>query len=299
MGIEDIKLREISIFLELLKVQSVRELSRNHNIPPGQVSKIIKGLEKKVGISLLDRSISGVRANARAHELMVIFEGLQKFQHQLEGETTDQESLQTLTVACASFFSTHFLPKVFSKTQAEFPAVRLRLVDLAPNQFVSVGLRNGFQICVHMGNLDWPRTWTSVQVGQIRWILCCRAKHPILKNKTLREILKHPFVVPVYWSSEGLRYGNDNCPVPLRQRKAGYETATAASAAEIVKSTDQLAFLPEIVLQPYLERREIDVIEVPSWKAVTEPVFLTVKSDHVSQRFFNAFLEACKTKMQL
>jgi DNA-binding transcriptional LysR family regulator len=287
MGIEDIKLREVNLFLSLLKLKSVRELGRQENMQPGQVSKWIASLERKVGSPLIVRSASGIRPTARAVELLPIFEKMHTLGQKLNGETVKNET-NVYSFASSSFFSTHLIPLIITGLKDD---TKIKMIDLAPTNFIPAALRGAFEFCLHSRKLDWPQTWTTREVGSLKWHIYARKKHPILKNPGRKSILKYPFVIPIFWTPDGTQYGDDQCPIPLSQRIKGHETATAASAAEIVKATDQLAFLPEI-----LARRpefSLEVVKMPG-KAIEKPVYLSVKNTTVKQSDFDLMTNLCK-----
>ena len=285
MGIEDIKLREVELFLSLLKLKSVRELGRQQNMQAGQVSKWIMALERKVGSPLIDRGSTGIRPTARALELVPVFEEMHSLKEKLEGDTSAGES-SILSFASSSFFSTHLIPLLLSEMKMD---KKMKLIDLAPTNFIPAALRGAFDFCLHSQELDWPQTWSTREVGKLRWNVYARKKHPVLKTPNMKAVTKYPFVIPIYWSAEGTQYGDDQCPIPLNKRIKGHETATAASAAQIVKYTDQLAFLPEIVAGS-----ELEIVKLP-WKQIEKSVYLSVKNTTVKQIDFERISSVCKS----
>jgi hypothetical protein len=103
----------------------------------------------------------------------------------------------------------------------------------------------------------------------------------------VKQILEYPFVVPTYWTVEGLVRGNDQFPLPISKRKAGYETATADSALPILLETDQIAFLPDLLVRPSIQKqllRELKTDEIP---AVEKELLLSAKSDVVPATVFD------------
>lgn len=286
MGIEDIKLREVELLLSLLKLKSVRELGRQENMQPGQVSKWISALERKIGATLIDRSPTGIRPTARALELLPLFEKMHSLQEKLSGETTKNDS-SIYSFASSSFFSTHLVPLILKGMKED---CKVKLIDLAPTNFINAALRGAFEYCLHSQKLDWPQTWTTREVGTLKWNVYARKKHPVLKTPAMKEVIKYPFIIPIYWTPEGTHYGDDQCPIPLSKRIKGHETATAASAAEIVKVTDQLAFLPEVVAK----RAEfsLEVVKM-NWKQIEKPVYLSVKNSTVKQSDFDLISSIC------
>lgn len=285
--IYDIRFREVQILIELMKTKSIRELARKMNTTPSQISKAIKSLEVRLGVQLVNRSTYGIETTPEAEDILPYMENIHELHQRLRGELKKEDRENILRFALTSFVSTHLLPKIIAKFKAQDgSSARFRFIDLPPTQFVPVGLRDGFQLCVHMDSIDWPRTWTSIEVGHINWDLYCRWDHPIAKRPTLERILKTPFVYPVYWSDEGIRYGDDGCPISIRKRIRGHETATAIAAVEIVKETDHLGFLPHLLTEALVEQKVLRKISVLSWKPVRRPLFLTVKNDFVKQSVF-------------
>ncbi|MCC2679094.1 MAG: putative transcriptional regulator [Pseudobdellovibrio sp.] len=298
MDIEDIKIKEIKVFMELLKTGSVRAVARQRDDHAGQISKIIVGLEKKVGFKLIERSNFGIQPTARALELLPLFDDIQKSEEDIRSSFTTKEK-DILSFAANFFLASHLLPQVFSAFEKPFPTQRLRLLDLPPSSFLQVALRNGFQICLHTGDHEWPKTWSSTKVGDIHWILCAGKKHPVLEKTTLKEVLKYPFIFPVYWTDQGIVYGKDNFPQIGHQRIRGHETATAVSALEIIRRTEQLGFVPEIVARPFLKTGEVVQIELSAVKTVKQPVYLSVKNDRISQKMYKWLIETCEKELSL
>lgn len=296
VDIEDIRLREIQMFLELVKIKSVREFARQRNMPPGQVSKWIQSLERKIGFPLIERSAYGVQPTSQALEYLPYFEKVQGLHEKLQGQIPQNENIKHFSFASSSFFSTHLIPYIMEDL-VKSKDIQMKIIDLAPTQFIPVALRGAFDFCVHSQPLDWPRTWTTHEVGNITWHIYARKNHPTHKNSQLKEVLKHPFVMPVYWTPEGARNGDDQCPIPAAKRKRGHETATAASALEIIKVTNQIAFLPEIIARHSVDQGTVAPLKIPSWKPIHKPVFLSVKNTVVKQSEFEWLISVFEEKL--
>ncbi len=291
MDFGELKLKEISLIIELSKTGSLRELARHQGFRPGQLSKWVSGAETKIGFRVFDRSTYGLTLTPEGREVLPLLEQLQQAYANLESLPVSAPVLDEMTFATNSFFSTHLLPSLFADITKGGAPTRFRLIDLPPTQMLSVAMRGGFQCAVHMGGMDWPGTWTSRFVGDLHWHLYCRSGHPTEGSQQLTQILKYPFVSPVYWTKEGIKFGDDQCPLPMNKRKKGDLTATASSALEIVLRSDQFAFLPEIVARPYVERGDLLQKDVRSWRKVSAKVYLTVKSDQISQKLFKKMQE--------
>lgn len=193
---------------------------------------------------------------------------------------------RTLAIAGTSFLNTHFTTPIVCRSSAQWANTVFRFLDLAPDQVVVVGLRGGFDMAVHFSALAWPGTWTSKRLGKSRWILCAREDHPLPKKPTLKQILEHPFVVPTYWTSEGLMRGNDQFPVPISKRKTGYETATADAAIPILLNSTQVAFLPDLLVVSFLKSQKLREFKIDELTVVEKDLFLSAKADSVPDALF-------------
>lgn len=287
--ISSIRLRDLEIFEEVARARSIREVARRINSTSGQVSKAIQNLERLVGTRLFKRSVSGVLLTSQGTELHAIVQELlasgEKIESLLAGRTKNKFA-KVLAIAGTSFLNTHFTTPIVCRSWQQWQPTVFRFLDLAPDQVVAVGLRGGFDMAVHFGTLSWPSTWVSHQLGKSRWTLCSRVDHPLPKRPTLKQVLEHPFVVPTYWTTEGLVRGNDQFPIPISKRKAGYETATADAAIPILAETDQIAFLPDLLVRPFIHAellRELKADDVP---LVEKELFLSAKSDSVPASIF-------------
>lgn len=293
-AISSIKIRDLEIFLEVSRAKSIREVSRRLNLSPGKVSKSIQALEAKLGTKVYKRSATGVLPTAEGAEILEIansmVHGVDKIKELLSGRGKSKIK-KTLAVASTSFLNTHLTVPVTSRFAQKLEDHSFRFLDLAPDQLVPVGLRGGFEIAVHYGAIAWPSTWLSRKLGKSNWVLACRTGHPLSKKPNLKKILEYAFVAPVYWTNEGLKKGNDQFPVPSSKRKLGYETATADAAIAIIEQTNQLAFLPEILARQFVAKKTIRVIECSDLKEIDRELFISVRSDLVTETLFNGLAD--------
>ena len=115
----------------------------------------------------------------------------------------------------------------------------------------------------------------------------------------MKEVLKYPFIFPVYWTDDGIMYGKDNFPNIGQQRIRGHETATAVGALEIIRRTEQIGFVPEIVARPFVKAGQVEQVDLSSLKTVRQPVYLSVKNDRISQKMYQWLIETCSKELAL
>lgn len=283
----DIKMKEILMFVELARTQNMRELSRKTGVGPGQISKLIKSLEHKTQMKLIERSPKGVRLAPEAKDSLSHFEKIYQQHLQFQQASVPETNSQVLNFAATSFLSTHVIPSVISQLNFDQEQFRFRVFELSPDEFTTVGLRSGFDFAIHVDTLNWPKTWYSEKMGNVRWGLYAKADHSLDGTVNQTEVLRFPFVYPAYWSGNGIQLGEDGCPVPYSKRIKGHETATAQAALQILAQTQQLAFLPDLLASSYIDLGLIKPLSVKGWKEVSKPLYFSVKNDLVKKSLFD------------
>jgi DNA-binding transcriptional LysR family regulator len=143
-----------------------------------------------------------------------------------------------------------------------------------------------------VGPLEWTSSWVSKALGELRWGLYARAEHPLATHPTEAEVLRFSFAAPTYLAHEEFQVGDDQCPVPLKQRILGAETATAHAAFEIVRRSDQLVYAPEIAARCGVAGGWLREIKVQTWPIVQRTLYMSVRADVVSKPLLNAFVSA-------
>ncbi len=285
-----LKLKELEIFYMAAKTKSIREVARRLGTTPGQVSKAIKMVERKMQTTLFKRSNSGIVLSETGAQLVLFSEGILESAYKMESLHRKDEK-KTLAIAATSFLINHLVAASAVQMFEGQEDYTLRFLDLPPDQMVTSGLRGAFEVAFHFGKLDWPQTWHSQKVGAVEWVLCMRAKHPLKKDALRADVLKYPFILPTYWSNEGLAKGNDFFEVPVTKRIQGYETSTADAAIPILLQTNHVACLPSLLVRSLVQEGALKIVRMKDSKPTERELFVSVKSDALKASVFEALKE--------
>jgi hypothetical protein len=136
-----------------------------------------------------------------------------------------------------------------------------------------------FEAAIHIRKLDWPKSWITAAIGSFSWTLCGRRGHPLGNIANEGDVKKYPFVIPFSVTSDGFRQGEDQCPLPIRQ---------------LVAHSDQLIFVPEIMIKNRIEQGELQKIKVRQWHPVRDTLSLSAQADSVPQRLFEQLIKTCE-----
>lgn len=282
---ENLKFKDLELFISLAQTLNIRELSRKTNLTPGQISKTVHKIETAIGAKLFNRSTLGLSLSTEGR---AILPKVRKVYTSFLEIHSHQQNLtkNKITMASSSFFVSHFMPKIAPK----FEDHDFRIIELPPEDYIQIGLRSGFSICIHTSKLDWPGTWVSEEIGEIHYNLFAHKNHDLNLKKRISktDLESYPFITPIYWTREGLKNGNDQFPKGIK-RQITHKTSTAFSAAGIVaNSTKHLCYLPSLVVDQFSNIQEVKTNLVPELR---QKVYITVKSDEVSQIFYTKLIK--------
>jgi DNA-binding transcriptional LysR family regulator len=172
--------------------------------------------------------------------------------------------------------------------------IRLRFIDMSPQEVQRAAMTGAIDIAIHFEKFDWTSSWTSAESAELRWSLFARKLHPLSDTAQLSDVLKFPFVVPGHWAGDKLITGEDGFPIPWRNRVKGHEVQTAANALRIVRSTNQLVFLPTVLAREFLNDEEVKTIGVCDLAVVKKAVYVSAQTERVTQKQFRLLVNAVK-----
>ena len=301
MGIEDLRLVDLEILLDVDHFGSMNEVAKFRGIQPSTVSKGIRRLETQLDRRLVARSTRGASLTPAGRELTAsiapLLRNVELWDRRGRDETVARPTL--LAVGAPSVIASHLIPKVHGALRQKFPDVFVRLVDLRPTESLAAGLSGHFQLIFHWDPLDWPQSWHQEDLGTLRWHLYARKGHPLgVGPVSVDAVSQYRFVVPVYWDRHEFVSGDDACPLPGRERRLGDETETAEAALHCLESSDQISFLPNLVAADALGQGRVVQVAVEGWQPVRRRLFLSVKADEVRMPIFRALCAGLRAELE-
>jgi DNA-binding transcriptional LysR family regulator len=294
--LKKVNLQDLELFEAVGRLGSVNSAARERNLQPPFVSKGIKKLEEKLKLVLFVRSTKGLSLTIEGAELMAVYVKLLQALSAIPwtpGSVTEESSKKLITAAATSFLVSHVVTKILPRLPS-YPGLRVRLFEAQKVDMVKGGISAEFEVAFHTSGLSWPRTWVTIPAGHLDWILCGRFRHPLGKTTQESEVKKFPFVVPVYSSAQGLKHGEDQCPLSLKERILGDEVEKAEIGLQLVANTDQLIYVPKIAAKYYIDQQLVQEIKVRQWAPVREALYISVHTEKITQRLLDEMLAETK-----
>jgi DNA-binding transcriptional LysR family regulator len=248
-------------------------------------------METTLGLRMFERTGTGINLTSTGGEVLKMAEAfVDDFNALTKGG--GKAGGQNLGVASTSFLLASVAIPAVCKVMNKMPQLRSHFLAVSPDEFTKAGLAGAYHLAIHPTAYDWPRSWQTEIIGQISWGLFARAANPLIKGKT--PIAEMPFVYPLQWDGARLSPQNDYCPLPLSERRTHVGTQTAEQAIQIVLHSDIVGFLPRIMAHEYVARKILQEVKVPRWPSVEQPVYLSIRTDAVSQAVFKAVRSAAR-----
>lgn len=135
----NITLRQLQAFVAVADSRNFTRAAQRLHVAQSAISLMVKDLEDDLGVKLLDRTTRhveltdpGVEFRSYAEKLIADLDHAVRHTHELV-----ERKRGRIAVAAPPFLATVLLPRVISEFQAEFPGVRIVLIDARTDQIVA------------------------------------------------------------------------------------------------------------------------------------------------------------------
>lgn len=139
-----LRLRDLYVLSAVVKTGGMAKAARQLAMTQPSVSAAIANLEHMLGVSLLDRSPSGVvptlYAEAMLRRSVVVFDELK--QSVRDVETLADPSIGELRIGAAELINATVVPRFIEYFSKRYPRVLVHVQDIPPPGVTSAGLRN-------------------------------------------------------------------------------------------------------------------------------------------------------------
>ncbi len=290
----DLTIGDLRLLSDLPHFTSLRAFARSRQTQLSQISRLIKKLETTFGSDIVDRSPSGIGLTqfgkeicARAAEVSIEFRKFSDVGYRAGGRS----KYKIYSLASQGFINFIFSPLLVALTQKEKPSTALRFLDLSADEMVLAAKSGAIDIILNIGEIDLGKNWSSHYLGDLGWRLYVRPGHPLLKHSDLRnESLKDYIIITeTLWDGFKINTNEGFFPSKYMLKVGGYESETAITAVGIASASDHLAYVPEILVS-YLGVNRLTGLDIPGFKPVAHPLYLSVEINSIPQKFLGRMI---------
>ena len=171
--------------------------ARSMGYAQSSVSKMIADLEKEWGMTLLERSKSGVCLTSAGEQMMPYIRKLLNEYAGLEGQVDRLNGLETGVVRIGTFASVaiNILPDIFARLKADYPGIAYELL-LGDYDEIEDWISEGRVDCGFL-RLPTLTEFETIELIKDEYKVVLPPGHPLAKNKSVKieELDGEPFLL--------------------------------------------------------------------------------------------------------
>lgn len=265
-------------FVRTVERGSFTKAAEDLHYAQSSVSKMIADLESEWGMTLLERSKSGVCLTSAGEQLLPYLRKALCGYDELEGQILRMQGLETGTVRIGTFSSVaiNWLPNIFSKLRRDYPGIGYEML-LGDYDEVERWIADGRVDC---GFLRLPTVgkFDTIPLTQDEYKVILPVGHPLAEKETIgiNDLNNQPFLLLEHGGKTEVTELLNACHVTPDIRFTTWEDFAIMAMAE--KGLG-IGILPDLILRRVPYRIEIRSLAEPYYRSVG----LAMKdSDHLT-----------------
>ncbi len=263
-------LNEVAVFVKVVQMGSFSKAARFLELPTSTVSVRVSRLEKRLGITLLQRTTRRLHLTEAGQ---IYYENAsQGLTHFYEAETAVTESVEEpcglLRVTAPVDVGDQLLSKIILRVKKYYPKVSIELVLM--NRYVDM-ISEGIDAAIRTGPLQ-DSTLIAKNVGVARWALFAsptylKNSEPIMSPQCLRkhQCIQFPPLGKDSWS---LKDGANTVLIPMCSELLSNDVGVIDA---LIKADAGVALLPMYLAKESYEQGTLSRV-LPDWWGKADPI---------------------------
>lgn len=265
-------------FVRTVERGSFTKTAEDLHYAQSSVSKMIADLESEWGMTLLERSKSGVCLTSAGEQLLPYLRKALCGYDELEGQILRMQGLETGTVRIGTFSSVaiNWLPNIFSKLRRDYPGIGYEML-LGDYDEVERWIADGRVDCGFL-RLPTEGKFDTIPLTQDEYKVILPVGHPLAEKETIgiNDLNNQPFLLLEHGGKTEVTELLNACHVTPDIRFTTWEDFAIMAMAE--KGLG-IGILPDLILRRVPYRIEIRSLAEPYYRSVG----LAMKdSDHLT-----------------
>ncbi|AKJ40730.1 HTH-type transcriptional regulator AbgR [Pragia fontium] len=240
-----VKMNHLKAFKEVAERGSIRAASRSMGISQPALTRNIKDLEDQMGVSLIERSSSGIRLTVYGEYFLnhakLILKELELAQDGIRQQL--QKFNGSVSIGMGGSIALSILPEVAARFRQTYPEAKLYIYEEQVDALLN-SLRNGeLDFCINTANPDMHNgEFDFEELLTLNYAIFARQEHPLSGATSLNQLKDQHWVLPITRSGyhhkilDMLTKNGLNPEVP-------FYINHVSGAVELLKKTDCLSIL--------------------------------------------------------
>ena len=285
-------LNEIIIFTKVAELKSFTKAASNLGIPVSTISKKIADLERRLGVSLIQRSTRKLSLPPHAQQFYLeCQQHLQNIEEAQSRLTQSQQELRgRLKITVPISFGRGSFIDFLAHFQKENPDLSIELV--VTNQFLDL-INENIDVAIRFGNLK-NSSLIARKIGSSRRILVATEKY-IKENspiKTPKDLERHKCILFKATSNEENQWKLAHKEQRIQVNVKGFSSGNDFNTIHELTLRDLgIGLIPEVYARPSIESGKLKQI-LSSWHSMPSPIYAVFQNRKLSPKKLQAFLSA-------
>lgn len=254
-------------FVKTVEKGSFTKAAEELNYAQSSISKMVADIEKEWGMTLLERSKSGVCLTSAGEQIMPFIRKVLSGYSELEGQICRMNGLETGTVRIGTFSSVavNWLPNVFSRLQKDFPGIEYEML-LGDYDEVERWIDEGRVDCGFL-RLPTSADFDVIHLKQDEYKAILPAGHPLAQKDTvpIADFNNQPFLLLEHGGKTEVSDLLSSYHVRPDIRFTTWEDFAIMA---MVEKGMGISILPDLILQRVPYKIEIRPLKEPYYRSI-------------------------------
>ena len=254
-------------FVRTVERGSFTKAAEDLHYAQSSVSKMIADLESEWGMTLLERSKSGVCLTSAGEQLLPYLRKALCGYDELEGQILRMQGLETGTVRIGTFSSVaiNWLPNIFSKLRRDYPGIGYEML-LGDYDEVERWIADGRVDCGFL-RLPTEGKFDTIPLTQDEYKVILPVGHPLAEKETIgiNDLNNQPFLLLEHGGKTEVTELLNACHVTPDIRFTTWEDFAIMAMAERGLG---VGILPDLILRRIPYRIEIRPLANPYYRPI-------------------------------
>ncbi len=254
-------------FVKTVEKGSFTKAAEELNYAQSSISKMVADIEKECGMTLLERSKSGVCLTSAGEQIMPFIRKALSGYSELEGQICRMNGLETGTVRIGTFSSVaiNWLPNVFSRLQKDFPGIEYEML-LGDYNEVERWIDEGRVDCGFL-RLPTSADFDVINLKQDEYKAILPVGHPLAQKDAIpiSEFNNQPFLLLEHGGKTEV---SDLLNFYHVHPDIRFTTWEDFAIMAMVEKGMGISILPDLILQRVPYKIEIRPLEEPYYRSI-------------------------------
>ena len=254
-------------FVKTVETGSFTRAAQALDYAQSSISKMVADLETEWGMTLLERSKSGVCLTSAGEQIMPFLRKVLQDHQELEGQISRMNGIETGIVRIGTFASVaiNWLPNIFAALQKDYPGIGYEML-LGDYDEVEHWIGEGRVDCGFL-RLPTRKNFDTILLKQDEYKLVLPPGHPLAEQETVaaEELNGLPFLLLEHGGKTEVSDLLERCGVKPDIRFTTWEDFAIMA---MVERGMGVSILPDMILRRIPYRLEIRSLQTPYYRPI-------------------------------